>query len=182
MDTSNTFSKQNRDIMSIIITLLIFAVTSEAKLFLIEVKEKTSTNDSVLNSMNKGLSMLPKCSKEWVKACGQISGWNTKPKICGDKECIKNAEELHQVCKEQMIDGRGQSMMGKVDEEALKYGMVDMKEYVGKNTGKFTKEAVKACRKISLILKRCKKKNQKPKIWFKRRTKADIIKSGDYGH
>ena len=97
--------------MSIIIALLIFAVTSEAKLFLIEVKEKTSTNDSVLNSMNKGLSMLPKCSKEWVKAPGQISGWNTKPNICGDKECIKNAEELHQVCKEQMLDGNGQNMI-----------------------------------------------------------------------
>ena len=169
--------------MPIIVTLLLFAATSEAKLFLIEVKEKTSTNDSVLNSMNKGLSMLPKCSKEWVKAPGQISGWNTKPNICGDKECIKNAEELHQVCKEQMLDGNGQSMkMGQDDAEALKYGMIDIKEYAEKNTEKFTEEAVKACRKISFVLKRCKKNNQNPKIWFKRRTKADIIKSGDYGH
>ena len=182
MDTSNTFSKQNRDIMSIIIALLIFAVTSEAKLFLIEVKEKTSTNDSVLNSMNKGLSMLPKCSKEWVKAPGQISGWNTKPNICGHKECIKNAEELHQVCKEQMLDGNGQNMMEQVKEQALKYGMVDMEENAEKDTGKFTKEAVKVCRKIEFVLMRCKKKNQKPKIWFRRRTKADIMKSGDYGH
>ena len=168
--------------MSIIVTLLIFAATSEAKLFLIEVKEKTSTADSVLNSMNKGVSMLPKCSKEWMEAPGQINGWNKKPKICGDKECIKFAEDLYQFCKEQMMDGNGQSILGQVKERALKYGMVDTKEYVEKNTGKFTKEAVKPCQKISFVLKRCKKKNQKPKIWFKRRTKEDIIKSGDYGH
>ena len=168
--------------MSIIITLLIFAVTSEAKFFLIEVKEKTSTDDSVLNSMSKGVSMLPKCSQEWMKAPGQISGWNKKPKTCRDKECVKYAQELHQVCKEQMMDGRGQSMMGQDDAEALKYGMIDIKEYAEKITEKFTEEAVKACQKISFVLKRCKKKNQKPKIWFKRRTKADIMKSGDYGH
>ena len=169
--------------MPIIVTLLLFAATSEAKLFLIEVKEETSTDDSVLNSMNKGVSLLPKCSKEWMKGPGQVSGWNTKPKICGDKECIKYAEELHQVCKEQMLDGNGQSMkMGQVDEEALKCGMIDIKEYAEKNTEKFTEEAVKDCQKISFVLKRCKKKNQKPKIWFKRRTKADIMKSGDYGH
>ena len=168
--------------MSIIVTLLIFAVTSEAKLFLIEVKENTSTDESVLNSMNKGVSMLPKCSKEWMEAPVQISGWNKKPKICGDKECIKYAEDLSQVCKEQMLDGNGQSILGQVKEQALKYGMIDMKEYAEKNTRKLTKEAVKACQKISFVLKRCKKKNQKPKIWFKRRTKEDIIKSGDYGH
>ena len=73
-------------------------------------------------------------------------------------------------------------MMGQDDAEALKYGMIDIKEYAEKNTEKFTEEAVKACQKISSVLKRCTKKNQKPKIWFKRRTKADIIKSGDYGH
>ena len=167
--------------MSIIVTLLIFAITSEAKLFLIEVKEKTAADGDYLNSMNKGVSMH-KCSKEWMEAPGQISGWNTKPKICGDKECINYAEELHQVCKEQMMDGNGQSILGQVKEQALKYGMIDMKEYAEKNTGKFTGETLKACRKISFVLKRCKKKNQKPKIWFKRRTKADIMKSGDYGH
>ena len=168
--------------MPTIVTLLLFAATSEAKLFLIEVKEETSTDDSVLNSMNKGVSKLPKCSKEWVKAPSQISGWNKRPKICGDKECIKVVEELHQVCKEQMLDGNGQSMMEQDDAETLKYGVTDIKEYAEKNTEKFTEEAVKACQKISSVLKRCKKKNQKPKIWFKRRTKADIIKSGDYGH
>ena len=182
MDTSNTFSKQNRDIMSIIITFLIFAVTSEAKLFLIEVKEETSTDDSVLNSMNKGFSLLPKCSKEWMKATSQVSGWNKKSKTCRDKECVKYAQELHQVCKEQMLDGNGQSMLEQDDAEALKCGMINIKEYAEKNTEKFTEEAVKACRKISFVLKRCKKNNQKPKIWFKRRTKADIMKSGDYGH
>ena len=46
--------------MSIIVTLLLFAATSEAKLFLIEVKEETSTDDSVLNSMNKGNVILSK--------------------------------------------------------------------------------------------------------------------------
>ena len=168
--------------MSIIVTLLIFAITSEAKLFLIEVKEKTPTDDSVLNSMNKGVSVLPKCSKEWMKALGQISGWNKKPKICGDKECIKYAEDLSQVCKEQMLDGNGQSMMGQVKQQDFKYGMVDIKEYAEKNTGKFTEEALKVCLKISFELKRCKKKDPKPKIWFRRRTKADIMKSGDYGH
>ena len=168
--------------MPTIVTLLLFAATSEAKLFLIEVKEETSTDDSVLNSMNKGVSKLPKCSKEWVKAPSQISGWNKRPKICGDKECIKVVEELHQVCKEQMLDGNGQNMMEQVKEQALKYGMVDMEENAEKDTGKFTKEAVKVCRKNSFVLQRCKKMNQKPKIWFRRRTKADIIKSGDYGH
>ena len=168
--------------MPTIVTLLLFAATSEAKLFLIEVKEETSTDDSVLNSMNKGVSLLPKCSKEWMKAPDKISGWNTKPKICGDKECIKYAEDIHQVCKEQMMDGNGQSNLGQVKEQALKYGMVDMEENAEKDTGKFTKEAAKVCRKISFVLQRCKKMNQKPKIWFRRRTKADIMKSGDYGH
>ena len=167
--------------MSISVTLLTFAITSEAKLFLIEVKEKTAADGDYLNSMNKGVSMH-KCSKEWMEAPGQISGWNTKPKICGDKECIKYAEDLHQVCKEQMMDGNGQSMMGQVKEQTFKYGTTDMKDYAEKDTGKFTEEVLKACRKVSFVLKRCKKMNQKPKIWFKRRTKADIMKSGDYGH
>ena len=167
--------------MSISVTLLTFAITSEAKLFLIEVKEKTAADGDYLNSMNKGVSMH-KCSKEWMEAPGQISGWNTKPKICGDKECIKYAEDLHQVCKEQMMDGNGQSMMGQVKEQTFKYGTTDMKDYAEKDTGKFTEEVLKACRKVSFVLKRCKKMNQKPKIWFKRRTNADIMKSGDYGH
>ena len=122
MDTSNAFSKMNRDIMSIIVPLLIFATTSEAKLFLIETKEKTVADDDFLNSMNKGVSLWSKCGVEWMTTRGQISGWNTKPKICGDKECIKVVEELHQVCKEQMLDGKSHSMMGQVDEEAWKYG------------------------------------------------------------
>jgi len=147
--------------MDIFVLLLFFLITTEARFFLIETKEKTTTKNEIFFKMtNSGTFLIStgKCHKEWKKANHQLTRWNVQSKICGNEECMRVAEKLHQICKE-------------VVEEDASIGDIETVNNGG--------ALEKGCDQITALLDRCKGSSWKPRLWLER-TKEN--KFGDYQH
>ena len=90
--------------MTILALLFFFCclIEAEARFFLIETKEKTTTNEIFLRMTNSRTFLIStgKCHKQWKKANHGLTRWNVRSKICGNEECMQVAEKLHQICKQ----------------------------------------------------------------------------------
>ena len=193
-----------------ILVLLFFLfcclITPEARFFLIETGEKTTTKDGIfLQRTNSGtfLTSTGKCHKEWNKANHQLTRWNVRSKICGNKECMQVAEKLEQICKQVKLRNVTDLADNPCKKVLLKwvvwifapYKRFDIlqplkKVMVDANIGNMEKVisldwslesvALKGCAQITSLLERCK--SWRPRLSLKRRRGVENDKFGDYQH